>query len=166
MVHGSQLNSLRMSVLSFAGLCTMLVYSCGGGSNSAAAQEMTSDEQYITSADIAGISDDSDSTARCLSENEFRGMKLFMKNCNGCHPAGTAAKGPSLIDKALPDFLIHFQVRQGLGDMPSFTKDQISRDEVKMIILFIRELREDYLLEVQSQKGKQNPDSAAKKKIE
>jgi len=76
-----------------------------------------------------------------FTKGEFRGMKLFMKICNRCHPAGEKGKGPSLVDKKLPDFLIHFQVRQGLGDMPSFKEDKISKEDVKKIILFVRILR-------------------------
>ena len=62
-----------------------------------------------------------------LTEGEFAGMKLFMRHCNRCHPGGEKGKGPALNDKKLPDFLIHFQVRQGMGDMPAFKKDQLSK---------------------------------------
>jgi hypothetical protein len=77
-----------------------------------------------------------------FTKGEFAGMKLFMTHCNRCHPGGEKGKGPSLNDKALPDFLIHFQVRQGLGDMPAFKKDQLSKEDVKNIILFVHMLRE------------------------
>src|SRR5689334_16743892 len=56
-----------------------------------------------------------------LSLDEFEGMKLFMRHCNKCHPGGEKGKGPSLNDKSLPNFLVHWQVRLGGGDMPKFT---------------------------------------------
>jgi hypothetical protein len=77
-----------------------------------------------------------------FTKSEFRGMKLFMRHCNRCHPGGEKGKGPSLNDKPLPDFLIHFQVRQGLGDMPEFSKEEISKEQLKQIILFVRLLRD------------------------
>lgn len=77
-----------------------------------------------------------------FTASEFHGMKLFMRYCNRCHPGGEKGKGPSLNEKPLPDFLIHFQVRQGLGDMPKFTKEEISKEQLKQIILFVRLLRD------------------------
>jgi hypothetical protein len=77
-----------------------------------------------------------------FTKSEFRGMKLFMRHCNRCHPAGEKGKGPSLNDKPLPDFLIHFQVRKGLGDMPEFSPAEISKEHLKDIILFVRLLRD------------------------
>ena len=60
-----------------------------------------------------------------LTIDEFEGMKLFMRTCNKCHPGGEKGIGPSLNDKALPNFLIHWQVRLGVGDMPKFTDEQL-----------------------------------------
>ncbi|MCE3225784.1 MAG: hypothetical protein K0S32_335 [Bacteroidetes bacterium] len=77
-----------------------------------------------------------------FTKGEYKGMKLFMQHCNKCHPGGEKGQGPALNDKKLPDFLIHFQVRQGLGDMPAFKKDQLSKEDVKNIILFVHVLRE------------------------
>ena len=76
-----------------------------------------------------------------LTNDELRGMKLFMTHCNRCHPAGGKGKGPSLNDKKLPDMLIHFQIRNGLGDMPAFKEKDLSKDDVKRIISFVRLIR-------------------------
>jgi mono/diheme cytochrome c family protein len=80
-----------------------------------------------------------------FSREEFAGMKLFMHHCNKCHPGGEKGKGPSLIDKKLPDFLIHFQIRNGLGDMPAFKEKDLPKEDVKKIIRFVRWLRENSL---------------------
>lgn len=102
-------------------------------------------EEYFTQEDLDSLKNVvPDSVGKVFSSREYEGMRLFMKNCNGCHPGGEQGKGPSLIDKNLPDFLIHFQVRQGLGDMPSFTKEQLPKEDVKKIVLFLKALREDY----------------------
>jgi cytochrome c peroxidase len=77
-----------------------------------------------------------------FSPREFRGMKLFMTHCNRCHPGGEKGVGPSLNDKPLPNFVIHFQIRKGLGDMPAFDKNKLSKEEVKDIVLFVRMLRD------------------------
>ena len=88
--------------------------------------------------------EDSLSTSVSFSKSEFRGMTLFMQHCNKCHPGGGEGVGPSLIDKkVLPDMLIHFQVRAGLGEMPSFDQEVLSKNDVKKIISFIQLLRKE-----------------------
>src|SRR5205085_8231145 len=54
-----------------------------------------------------------------------RGRTVFMQNCYKCHPGGEAGLGPALNDKPLPTFLKRFQVRHGLGAMPSFSKNEV-----------------------------------------
>lgn len=76
-----------------------------------------------------------------LTIDEFEGMKLFMRTCNKCHPGGEKGIGPSLNDKALPNFLIHWQVRLGGGDMPKFTDEQISKKQLEQITAFVRMMR-------------------------
>ncbi|MEO6305493.1 MAG: cytochrome c [Bacteroidia bacterium] len=100
-------------------------------------------EDIISNEEIAAITrEDSSETGRVyFTKGEFEGMKLFMHHCNKCHPGGEKGKGPSLNDKKLPDFAIHFQIRNGLGDMPAFKKEDISKDHVKKIILFVRLMR-------------------------
>ncbi len=68
-----------------------------------------------------------------------RGQELFMKNCYRCHPGGMGGVGPSIVNKPLPGFLIKFQVRNGLGAMPSFKKSQLSKEDVKDIVKYLKE---------------------------
>lgn len=125
-------------------LLLLMTVSCNNETNHASAQEAPEATPYITQTDIDELDNEiSDSVGRCMSARAYDGMKLFMTNCNGCHPAGEKGKGPSLVESKLPDFLIHFQVRQGLGDMPSFTKEQLPKENVQKIVLFIHELRKD-----------------------
>ena len=70
-----------------------------------------------------------------------RGEALFDRHCNKCHVGGEAALGPAINDKPLPRFLMHTQVRVGMGAMPSFKKDEISDDEVDAILDYLVALR-------------------------
>lgn len=67
------------------------------------------------------------------------GEKQFMRFCQKCHPAGEAGLGPSLNSNPAPSFVKRFQVRHGLGVMPAFDKDEISRDDLRDIVVFLRD---------------------------
>lgn len=70
-----------------------------------------------------------------------RGRVAFMQNCHKCHPGGEAGLGPSINDKPLPEFLMKTQVRVGLGAMPSFSREQISDEELDELIRYLKALR-------------------------
>lgn len=74
-------------------------------------------------------------------EDDLRGRRVFMRFCNGCHPAGEAGLGPGLNNKLLPGFLIKFQVRHGLGVMPSFPDEVISDEELDDLAGYLIALR-------------------------
>lgn len=76
-----------------------------------------------------------------LAGDEERGRIAYMKYCHQCHPGGEAGLGPSLNDKALPTFLKRFQVRQGIGSMPSFSEEEISDEELDDIMEYLKALR-------------------------
>jgi mono/diheme cytochrome c family protein len=69
------------------------------------------------------------------------GQLVFMEHCNQCHVGGAAGVGPSLNDKALPPWLIRFQVRHGLGGMPAYSHRVISDHELEDVITYVRYLR-------------------------
>jgi mono/diheme cytochrome c family protein len=77
------------------------------------------------------------------SESLKNGQIVFMESCHQCHPAGNAGLGPSIINKPLPGFLLRFQVRQGLGVMPSFDREHLSRDEMDDLVAYIKVLRKE-----------------------
>ena len=66
-----------------------------------------------------------------------RGQLVFLNACHKCHPGGEAGLGPALNDKPLPVFLMKFQVRKGLGAMPSFSEKQISDEELDDLMDFV-----------------------------
>jgi mono/diheme cytochrome c family protein len=70
-----------------------------------------------------------------------RGQIVFMQNCYQCHPGGSSGLGPALNNKPVPAFLIKTQVRQGLGAMPKFTKEQISAEDLDALAKYTLSLR-------------------------
>lgn len=69
------------------------------------------------------------------------GRKLFVMHCNKCHPHGEAGVGPALSSNPAPQFIKRFQVRHGLGVMPAFKKDEISKNELDDISRFMKALK-------------------------
>ena len=76
------------------------------------------------------------------SEEVEEGKVLFHKFCNSCHPAGTAGLGAPIVTTSVPGFAIQFQIRNGLGEMPAFSEEQISDEEVDKIVEYIQALRD------------------------
>lgn len=70
------------------------------------------------------------------------GKENFDRYCNSCHPGGEAGLGPALNNKSVvPSFIIKFQVRNGLGKMPSFSREQLPPDELDKIVKYIKALQ-------------------------
>ena len=76
-----------------------------------------------------------------LDARAERGRIVFMQKCNQCHPQGEAGLGPAINDKPFPDFLKKFQVRHGLGAMPSFSESEISDEQLNELMHYLGELR-------------------------
>jgi len=66
------------------------------------------------------------------------GQELYHTHCQKCHPAGEAGLGPSVTAK--PGFLTRFQARHGLGVMPAFDRERLSRGDLKDIALYLKKL--------------------------
>lgn len=73
-----------------------------------------------------------------------RGAVLFDRHCYKCHAEGEGALGPAFNHLPLPRYLIHFQVRHGLGAMPAFSEQVISDDELEDIVSYMVRLRHHY----------------------
>jgi mono/diheme cytochrome c family protein len=70
-----------------------------------------------------------------------RGEKVFFNNCHQCHPHGEAGLGPAIVNKPLPEFLMKFQVRHGLGTMPSFGGEKIPPEDLDALMAYIKAVR-------------------------
>ena len=64
------------------------------------------------------------------------GEGVFMQYCQKCHPAGEAGLGPAI--NPAPQFVKRFQVRHGLGVMPAFSKEIISKDDLRDLLAYLK----------------------------
>jgi mono/diheme cytochrome c family protein len=69
------------------------------------------------------------------------GKALYDRYCYRCHLGGEGGLAPSINDKPLPKFLMRFQVRRGLGAMPSFSPEVIDDRELEEILDYLVALR-------------------------
>ncbi len=69
------------------------------------------------------------------------GQELYMKHCQKCHPNGEGGLGPALNPNPAPGFVKKMQVRVGLGTMPSFNQQEISKDDLKDISRYLKALK-------------------------
>ncbi len=77
------------------------------------------------------------------NENLRQGRELFNSHCATCHPNAMAGLGPAIINKPLPESLIRFQIRNGLGVMPAFDETILSDAEVEAIAEYLVYLRKE-----------------------
>jgi mono/diheme cytochrome c family protein len=75
------------------------------------------------------------------SEEVKEGEVIFMKYCHSCHPDGEAGLGPSIY--YLPAMPKKFQVRHGLGVMPAFKKELISKNDLNKIMKYLKALKKE-----------------------
>jgi mono/diheme cytochrome c family protein len=71
------------------------------------------------------------------NEHIANGERVFMQWCQKCHPGGEAGLGPSINANPAPQFIKRFQVRHGLGVMPSFKKDALSKSDLRDISRYL-----------------------------
>jgi mono/diheme cytochrome c family protein len=72
-----------------------------------------------------------------LDAQQLAGQRVFMRECNGCHPQGDGGLGPALNNKPVPAAAIKLQVRKGMGAMPAFTEADISAEELDALVAFM-----------------------------
>ena len=73
------------------------------------------------------------------------GQKVFYQHCHQCPPHGQGGLGPAIANKPLPEFLMNFQVRHGLGTMPSFGADKIPPQDLEALMEYIKAIRHNPL---------------------
>ena len=69
------------------------------------------------------------------------GQLIYMTYCQKCHPMGEGGLGPALNSIQVPSFVTRFQVRHGLGVMPYFKKDQISKEGLHDVTAYMSALK-------------------------
>ena len=73
------------------------------------------------------------------SQDVADGEISFMLHCQKCHPAGEGGLGPAINPLPVPGFIKQFQVRHGIGVMPSFKKDEISLEDLRNMRKYLHE---------------------------
>jgi mono/diheme cytochrome c family protein len=68
-----------------------------------------------------------------------RGEVAFFRYCAKCHDAGHSGLGPGILP--VPDFLIRFQVRHGLGVMPAFDQRVLPDQDLDDLIHYLDAIR-------------------------
>src|SRR5262245_26436988 len=79
------------------------------------------------------------------AKGELDVKRLFASTCGWCHSNGgrSAGKGPQLMGTTLTDAELASRIKNGkAGQMPAFAS-AFSDDEIKAIIRYIRELKEE-----------------------
>ena len=71
------------------------------------------------------------------NERVANGQKVFMANCEKCHPGGEGGLGPAINANPAPQLVKRFQMRHGLGVMPSFKRIEISKSDLHDISKFL-----------------------------
>ena len=69
------------------------------------------------------------------------GQVIYMNRCDKCHPGGDAGLGPALNNKPLPGFMVKFQARHGMGAMPAFTDEEVTKPELDDVVAYLKALR-------------------------
>ena len=72
------------------------------------------------------------------TSSQKNGEEKFMRHCQKCHPGGEAGLGPAVNSNPAPQFVKRFQMRHGLGVMPSFTKGELSKDDLRDISQYLK----------------------------
>ena len=73
----------------------------------------------------------------------------FYQYCDKCHPGGEAGLGPAL-NIPTPRFAKAFQIRHGLGVMPAFKKQELSKKDLWDITTYLKALRKNGVAEKSS----------------
>jgi mono/diheme cytochrome c family protein len=71
------------------------------------------------------------------NEKIANGERLFMANCEKCHPGGEGGLGPAINANPAPQFVKRFQMRHGLGVMPAFKRIELSNKDLHDISKFL-----------------------------
>jgi mono/diheme cytochrome c family protein len=72
------------------------------------------------------------------NDRQKNGEVVFMANCQKCHPGAEGGLGPAINSNPAPQFIKRFQMRHGLGVMPSFKKDEITKQDLHDVSKYLK----------------------------
>lgn len=70
------------------------------------------------------------------------GQAHYMIHCQKCHTIGESGLNSGMY--LSPGFVQAFQVRHGLGVMPAFNKEEISRQDLQNILKYLKTLKHNH----------------------
>ena len=76
---------------------------------------------------------------RPANEQQARGEIVFSNYCSKCHDGGHSGLAPGILP--VPDALIRFQIRHGLGVMPAFPEDRLSDAQLDDLLAYLDAIR-------------------------
>jgi mono/diheme cytochrome c family protein len=71
-------------------------------------------------------------------ERVANGERVYMAQCQKCHPGGEGGLGPAINSNPAPQLIKRFQMRHGLGVMPSFKKDEITKKDLHDVSKYLK----------------------------
>jgi mono/diheme cytochrome c family protein len=78
-------------------------------------------------------------------EQPHPGKAVYDKHCQVCHgPGAQGNAGPALVPFELDDEQLISTVREGGGEMPPFSENRLSDDDVKQIAGYLRSLSPEH----------------------
>ena len=66
------------------------------------------------------------------------GERVFMAHCQKCHPGGEGGLGPAINSNPAPQFVKRFQLLHGLGVMPAFKKNEITKPDLYDVSKYLK----------------------------
>ena len=82
------------------------------------------------------------STLATSDPQVLQGERTFYEHCHGCHPHGGRGLGRGVTDRPLPSFAVRLQIRNGFGEMPAFSVEEIDPEEMETLLAYLQVLRE------------------------
>ncbi len=97
----------------------------------------------LTGCDVGGstVSTPTGPTPPAIPTALVRGVAVFTRYCQVCHPGGNQGVGARLIGSPLSDDQIKAVVRHGQKNMPIFTPETIPDDDLSSLVSYIRSLK-------------------------
>ncbi|HIW38064.1 MAG TPA: cytochrome c [Candidatus Jeotgalicoccus stercoravium] len=115
-------------LLMAGGLSMVLVLGACGGSDEEGTEEEGTEEGATTEEDSSASSGDVDAEG------------IARDNCASCHGEDfSGGVGPALAGTSLSEADFEETVRNGQGQMPAFSEDQVSNDELSALYTFFSE---------------------------
>lgn len=123
------------------GLSMVLVLgACGGGGEESSEEPATEEETTEESSDDAATEEESTEEDSGASSGDVDAEGIAQNTCASCHGEDfSGAVGPALAGTGLSEDEFNEIVRNGQGQMPAYSEDQINDEELSALYTFFSE---------------------------